>query len=151
PGGIDRAELIATTDAARAGIEEMGHDAAVVWQTLQRRLDGRADPRHGFRGRQQAVGWRRGEGQGDTAHAGGRGAAQPRELARAVVTLAVQDQPGRELVIEEIAQRLALQAQQDLALAGSDGGVAEHAPLPGGFRCSARGGWYVRGLAVLEV
>src|SRR5207244_7681105 len=34
PGGIDRAELIGAPGAARAGVEEMGHDAAVVRQTL---------------------------------------------------------------------------------------------------------------------
>src|SRR5262249_3028469 len=76
------------------------------------------------------------------------GAAQARPAARAAVGLAVEHQAARELIVEEVAQRVALQLEELPPLCGCESNRPWHGrPLPSGVaspessgRRRARGG-----------
>src|SRR5262249_43220253 len=70
-------------------------------------------------------------GQRDAAHAGGGEGADAVGPQRPAVALAVEDEAAARLVVEEVVQRLKLEAEQELAVGGGE-------PVGGGRR--GRGG-----------
>src|SRR5262249_22165812 len=105
PGGVDGAGGIAAPGPEATWLDEVGEDAAVAGRLVAGGGEGAADARSRFGGVEQAVRAGGGHGEGDQAHARGRGAAQP-AAPPAEVTLPVEHQAARELVVEEVAQRL---------------------------------------------
>src|SRR6185437_2884634 len=76
--------------------------------------------------RQQTIGFRSGEGQSDQAHASGGSAVPARGPKRLVVGLAITDETGGNVIVEEILERLSLQSQQEGSFPRRQGSVISH-------------------------
>ena len=103
-------------DSTGLGIDEMGHDPALMGQHVQGRFQPSANAHGRLARREKSIGFLRGQRQRDPSHAGGREAAQTAASPWTEIALAVENESRRRLIIEEVLQCLALQAQQQALL-----------------------------------
>ena len=136
PGGFDGAEIVGAMDGVRGRVREVRHRAVVVRQALEHGQQAGANAEDSQAPSDQAIWGCRCQGQRDQAHAGRGRAAQALGARRPVVLLPVQDQAAGNLVIQEVLERLALQAKQEASIRRHQGrAIAMHGHAPGRAVC----------------